>query len=108
MSVMPHSGSKRFSSSLSGFPAPGRVVSVLKEQRSGTGGGEEARRLLVWAPSTVSLAGREGPEEPLATSSGSSASFPKINSVPRADSNLDTWGLCTGPACLLGFPWWLR
>ena len=65
MSVMPHSGSKHFSSSLSGFPAPGRVVVVLKEQRSSIGGGEEARRLLVWAPSAVSLTRREGPEEAL-------------------------------------------
>lgn len=63
MSVMPRSGSKRFSSSLSGFPAPGRLV--VKEQRSSIGGGEEARRLLVWTPSAVSLTRREGPEEAL-------------------------------------------
>ena len=86
MSVMPHLGSKGLSSSLFCFPAPGRLVVVLKEQWSRISGGEETRRLLLWVPSSVSLTRCEVPEEALYhLLTLLCLSFPKINSVPRTD-----------------------
>ena len=65
MFVMPHMGSKGFSSSLSCFPALGMLLVVLKEHWSRIGIGEEARKLLTWVPGSVSLTRCEVPGEAL-------------------------------------------
>lgn len=65
MFVMPHMGSKGFSSSLSCFPALGTLLVILKERWSRIGVGAEVRKLLTWVLGSVSLTRCEVPGEAL-------------------------------------------